>query len=167
MVLTREMSFPLLLTMEHSLGSLLRAIQQILCYIQLQKPSGNYTGACVILVREKQKTLRDPEGQQNPALLSPLSLCRRHLMQRSPQHTHLLYSSVVSSASESSRRNRSKALINQPPQGISDSRICAKYQFIHGLTILSPTTSQELHFLFKCSSRKASCTELLQLEYFS
>lgn len=91
------------------------------------------------------------EGQHNPALLSPLSLCTRHLIQRSPQHTHLLYSTVLSSASESSRRNQSKALINHPPQDTSCSRICAKYWFILGLTILSPTMSRELHFLFKCS----------------
>lgn len=164
MVLTREMSFSLLVTMEHSLGPLLRAIQQILCYIQLQKPSGNYTGACVMLVTQKKKAGRDPEGQQNPALLSPLSLCMRHLIQRSPQHTHLLYSTVLSSR----RRNQSKALINHPPQDISCSRSCAKYQFILGLTILGPSTSHELHFLFKCSSRKGSSrTELPNFECFT
>lgn len=85
-----------------------------LLHPQLQKPSGNYTGACVILVTQKQKARRDPEGQQNPAPLSPLSLCKRHLIQTSPQHSHLLYYSALSSASDSSRRNQSKALLTIP-----------------------------------------------------
>lgn len=49
----------------------------MLCYIQLQKPSGNDNMVCVLLVTQKHIAVMDPEGQKNLVPSSSPPLCRR------------------------------------------------------------------------------------------